>query len=105
MQRCVAAIRYEVRPIDGRALRVVAQSELVANEPGVTKSDDPRAAAALRAPLIAEEQEVHDLRVVLVHRTRESGLRMAAGMDHVVAGRRRARLRRRGRARTSAASG
>ena len=33
---------------------------------------------------MAEEQEVHDLRVVLVHRTRESGLRMAAGMDHVV---------------------
>ena len=84
VQRSVAAIRYEVKPIDGRALRVVAQSELVANEPGVTKSDDPRAAAALRAPLIAEEQEVHDLRVVLVHRTRESGLRMAAAMDHVV---------------------
>ena len=32
-QRSVAAIRYEVRPIDGQPLRVVAQSELVANEP------------------------------------------------------------------------
>jgi alpha,alpha-trehalose phosphorylase len=48
------------------------------------KSGDPRAAAALRAPLEAEEQEVHELRVVLVHRTKDSGLRMAAGMDHVV---------------------
>ena len=48
------------------------------------RSDDPRAAAALRAPLEAEEQEVHDLRIVLVHRTKTSGLRMAAGMDHVV---------------------
>ncbi len=84
VHRSVAAIRYEVRSADGRPLRVVAQSELVANEPGTTQSDDPRAAAALRAPLVAEEQEVHGLRIVLVHRTRESGLRMAAGMDHVV---------------------
>ena len=83
-QRSVAAVRYEVRPTDGRSLRVVAESELVANEPGSMQSGDPRAAAALRAPLVAEEQEVHDLRIVLVHRTRESGLRMAAGIDHVV---------------------
>ena len=68
-QRSVAAIRYEVRPLDGRAVRVVALSELVANEPGPDQSEDPRAASALRAPLVAEEQEVHDLRVVLVHRT------------------------------------
>ena len=66
--------------------------------PARPQTDDPRAAAALRAPLVAEEQEVHDLRVVLVHRTRESGLRMAAGMDHVVEQLRRARDRRRGRA-------
>jgi alpha,alpha-trehalose phosphorylase len=84
VQRSIAAIRYEVRPVDGRAVRVVAQSELVANEPGSLQSKDPRAAAALRAPLIAEEQEVHDLRVALVHQTRESKLRMAAAMDHVV---------------------
>jgi alpha,alpha-trehalose phosphorylase len=84
VQRSVAAIRYEVRPCDGRPLRVVAQSELVANEPSTTKSDDPRAAAAMRAPLEAEEQEIRDLRIVLVHRTKQSGLRMAAGMDHVI---------------------
>ena len=84
VQRSVAAIRYEARPCDGHPLRVVAQSELVANEPSTTKSDDPRAAAAMRAPLVAEEQEVHGHRIVLVHRTRESKLRMAAGMDHVI---------------------
>ena len=87
-------------------LRVVVQSELVANEPGraaaATTRAPPRRCAA---PLEAEEQEVHDLRVVLVHRTRASGLRMAAGMDHVVDGARRARHRRRGRARPRAASG
>ena len=65
-------------------LRVVAQSELVANEPSITKSDDPRAAAAMRAPLDRGGAGGPRPRVVLVHRTRESGLRMAAGMDHVV---------------------
>ena len=84
VQRSVAAIRYEIKATDGEPLRVVAQSELVANEPAGRESGDPRAAAALRAPLEAEEQEVHNLRVVLVHRTKRSGLRMAAGMDHVV---------------------
>jgi alpha,alpha-trehalose phosphorylase len=84
VQRSIAAIRYEVRARDGKPLRLVAQSELVANEPGSARSEDPRAAAALAAPLVAEEQEIHNLRVVLVHRTRESGLRMAAGMDHIV---------------------
>ena len=85
VQRSVAAIRYEIKATDGEPLRVVAQSELVANEPAGEQSADPRAAAAMKAPLEAEEQEVHNLRVVLVHRTRRSGLRMAAGMDHVVA--------------------
>src|SRR5262249_34560244 len=47
VQRSVAAIRYEIRAIDGEPLRVVAQSELVANEPTGTQSRDPRAAAAL----------------------------------------------------------
>ncbi len=82
--RSVAAIRYAVRALDGKVLRIVAQSELVANEPGPEMSADPRAAAALRAPLMAEEQGVHDLRVVLVHQIRASGLRLAAAMDHVV---------------------
>jgi alpha,alpha-trehalose phosphorylase len=85
VQRSVAAIRYEVEPLDGET-RIVVQSELVANEPIPAPSDDPRAAAMLSAPLCAEHHSVHDLRVVLVHRTRASGLRMAAGMDHVVSG-------------------
>lgn len=84
VQRSVAAIRYEVKPLDDQPLRIVAQSELVANEPNAIKTRDPRAAAALEAPLEAEEQEVNNLRVVLVHRTSKSKLRMAAGMDHVV---------------------
>jgi alpha,alpha-trehalose phosphorylase len=85
VQRSVAAILYEVEPL-GAAARIVVQSELVANEPLPEQTDDPRAAAALRAPLVAEQHTQTELSAGLVHRTRASELRMAAGMDHVVDG-------------------
>jgi alpha,alpha-trehalose phosphorylase len=85
VQRSVAAILYEVEPVD-EPVRVVVQSELVANEPGGTLEDDPRAAAALESPLICEEFFDHAARVVLVHSTKASKLRLAAGMDHIVEG-------------------
>lgn len=84
-QRAVAAILYEVEPVDPRT-RVVLQSELVANEPCASVSADPRAAAALDAPLHGEGTSEHDARVILLHSTRHSGLRVAAGIDHLVAG-------------------
>jgi alpha,alpha-trehalose phosphorylase len=84
-QRSIAAVLYEVEPVD-KPLRVVVQSELVANEPGLPPSGDPRAAAAIESPLVSEEFTHHDARVVLVHTTRRSGLRMAAGMDHLIEG-------------------
>ena len=85
VQRAVAAILYEVEPLD-RPVRVVVQSELVANEAGGAKQDDPRAAALLEAPLESEHFFAQDARVVLTHSTRRSGLLMAAGMDHLVEG-------------------
>jgi alpha,alpha-trehalose phosphorylase len=85
VQRSIAAIRYEVEPID-RPMRVVVQSELIANEPAPPQSLDPRAAAALESPLAAIEHFEHATRVVLVHSTRSSKLGMAAGMDHVLDG-------------------
>jgi alpha,alpha-trehalose phosphorylase len=85
VQRTVAAILYEVETVDA-PLRVVVQSELVANEPAPPRSADPRAAAALESPLQSEEFSDHGTRVVLVHSTKRSGLRMAAGMDHIVEG-------------------
>src|SRR5262249_41423497 len=60
------------------------QSELVANEDTPVLSGDPRVAAAMSAPLEAEEQIVSDLAAGLIHSTRRSGLRLAAGMDHIV---------------------
>ena len=53
-QRAIAAILYEVEPIDD-GVRVVAQSELVANEPVPAPIDmDPRAGALLIEPLRSE---------------------------------------------------
>jgi alpha,alpha-trehalose phosphorylase len=85
VQRAIAAILYEVQPL-GEGARIGVQSELVANEPLEMRDDDPRAAAALRSPLASELHACHDLRVTLVHRTKESALRMAAAMDHVIEG-------------------
>ena len=82
-QRAIAAIEYVVEAVDGKA-RVIVQSELMANEPSAPRSDDPRLAGALENPLVAVEQDVHDRRVTLLHRTRRSGLQVAAGMDHLV---------------------
>jgi len=85
VQRSVAAICYEVQALDG-PVRVVVQSELVANEQLPPAGGDPRVAAVLEAPLRPEAHECHDARVELVHCTEHSGLRVAAAMDHIVAG-------------------
>jgi alpha,alpha-trehalose phosphorylase len=82
VQRAIAAIRYEVEPI-GDPARIVVQSTLVANEPVADRPNDPRAAAALRAPLVGEYHANSGMEVALGHRTRSSGLRMAAGLDHL----------------------
>jgi trehalose/maltose hydrolase-like predicted phosphorylase len=82
-QRAVAAIEYVVEPVD-QALRLIVQSELVANEPTPAPSGDPRGAAALEHPLAAMDLDLRDRGAVLLHRTRRSGLQVAAGMDHLV---------------------
>jgi alpha,alpha-trehalose phosphorylase len=83
--RSIVGIAYEVEPLDGR-VNVVVQSELVANEQLPANAGDPRAAVALEAPLVSEENLVHDNGALLVHRTRGSQLRLAAMMDHVISG-------------------
>jgi alpha,alpha-trehalose phosphorylase len=83
VQRSVAAIVYEIEPLDGEAT-VVVQSELVANESMPVVGSDPRAAAVLSAPLESMQYGHDDRRAILVHSTRASGLTMAAAMDHVI---------------------
>jgi len=84
-QRAVALVEYIVEPVDGE-FPVVVQSELVANESLPVASKDPRAAAALAEPLVAEMHDANGLRAILVHSTRASELRMAAAMEHLVEG-------------------
>ena len=81
--RSVAAVCYEVEAVEAE-VRLILQSELVANEEKPVTSRDPRVAAALDKPLkfVARDDENHG--AVLLHRTRASGLLMAAAMDHVI---------------------
>ena len=83
--RAVAAIEYLVEAMND-GFPVVIQSVLVANEASPDASADPRAAAALAAPLESEMFGHHEGGAVLVHRTKTSGLRMAAAMENLVEG-------------------
>jgi alpha,alpha-trehalose phosphorylase len=83
-QRAIVAISYEVEAV-GQEIQVVIQSELVANEelPGALR--DPRGGAVLTKPLVGEQaMKTEDGRILLIHRTALSELRMAAVMDHEV---------------------
>jgi trehalose/maltose hydrolase-like predicted phosphorylase len=94
-QRAIAAINYTVEPTENK-LRLVVQSELVANEELPQVGKDPRLSAILQSPLVSEEHQIYHgglARVVLVHKTRASGLRMAAGMSHEITGPERMRTR------------
>jgi alpha,alpha-trehalose phosphorylase len=84
-QRAIAAISYEVTPLDAQ-VRVAVQSELLANEQLPAMPGDPRAAAALEQPLLCEHHHADGLAAVLVHTTKRSGLRIGAAMDHLVDG-------------------
>jgi alpha,alpha-trehalose phosphorylase len=84
-QRAVAAISYEVTPVDA-PVRVAVQSELLANETLPQTAGDPRVAAVLEQPLEAEHYNSTDHAVLLVHKTKRSGLLVGAAMDHLIEG-------------------
>ncbi|MFL6133905.1 MAG: glycoside hydrolase family 65 protein [Nocardioidaceae bacterium] len=82
-QRVLAAISYEVEPLDD-GFYLALQSDLLANAGSVKESRDPRNPAPLTRPLRCELADSDNTCAVLVHRTARSGLRVAAGMDHVL---------------------
>lgn len=84
-QRAMLAIDYHVEAVDD-PIRVVIQSELVANEEIPQTSKDPRVAAVLSKPLVPEHHSSNDSRSLLMHHTRNSKLRMAVACDHVIHG-------------------
>ncbi len=84
VHRALAAIEYVVEPVDGPA-EIALQSELVANEPaGSIDARDPRTAANVESPLVAEFSNHQGQRAILIHSTKRSKLRIAAGMDHAI---------------------
>ncbi|MFC7545214.1 glycoside hydrolase family 65 protein [Plantactinospora sp. GCM10030261] len=84
-QRAIAAIEYEVEAVDAE-VRLILQSELVANEELPPQSKDPRVAAVLNKPLQAEERLIQPNGGLLIHRTKASGLRVVAAMSHDIDG-------------------
>src|SRR5579875_386221 len=80
-RRSILAVRYRVEPVD-EPVRIVVQSELVADEPVPVQSNDPRVAAAIARPLEPVLHEANEHRAHLVHRTRQSKLQLAAAMDN-----------------------
>ncbi|MCA0145574.1 glycoside hydrolase family 65 protein [Blastococcus sp. LR1] len=87
VRRSIAAVEYKVEVVDDLGdLYVALQSDLLANDDGVAagEDDDPRAAAALANPLQCELAAARGRKAVLVHHTKRSRLRVAAGMDHLI---------------------
>ncbi len=84
-QRAIAAISYEVEALDA-PMRVVVQSELVANETLPDQGRDPRAGAVPDCRLECEEHQTRGTIGLMIHRTCASGLRIGAAMDHCVEG-------------------
>jgi alpha,alpha-trehalose phosphorylase len=83
VERAVMAVEYTVEAVDA-TVRIVVQSELVANEQLPAQSADPRVAAVLERPLVSTYRHGHGHSALLSHSTRSSGLSMAAFMDHQV---------------------
>ena len=85
-QRAIAAVLYEVEPLDEGIAGWSCSRFLVANETAPDPDPDPRSAAMLARPLQPEYHGSMDMAVLLAHSTRKSGLRMVAAMDHVFDG-------------------
>ena len=83
-QRAVLATRFEVEAVDART-RVVVQSGLVADEelPDLG-GGDPRVSAVLQDALEGLDSAVRGNGGYLVHRTRRSGITVAAAMENLV---------------------
>lgn len=80
-ERAIAAIRYEVEPLD-LEMEIVVQSlpTKMFRGPATIRVSPPT-----RPPLVGDFAEATHCGV-LGHHTKESGLRMAAGMDHELLG-------------------
>jgi alpha,alpha-trehalose phosphorylase len=83
VHRYLAAIEYEVTLLDADA-PVVISSELVQHDHAEEDSGDPRRRALGRRVLEPRVGEAGDLRVILGFATRNSGMTLGCGIDHVI---------------------
>jgi alpha,alpha-trehalose phosphorylase len=84
-RRSIAAVEYSVECTDDQGdLYIAVQSDLLANESVTTETGDPRAGSVMKRPLQSEMHVGRGRHAVLVHQTRRSKLRLAAGMEHEV---------------------
>ncbi len=84
-QRAIAAIQWEVEAVD-QPVRIVVQSELMANEELPAPDADPRSGATNLPKLESVFHDATEMQAVLVHKTATSDLRVAAAMQHTVDG-------------------
>lgn len=84
-QRTIVAISYEVEPLD-TPVRVVLQSELVANEMLPELEQDPRAGFVPPSKLVSEEHLTLGTLGLLIHRIPVSNIRIGVAMDHRIMG-------------------
>jgi alpha,alpha-trehalose phosphorylase len=81
--RHVIAMDYEVVALDGRVC-VALSSELVTHDEAQATDDPRRAKGFADKVLVARSGQADGARAVLELATRNSGLQLAAGMDHAV---------------------
>jgi alpha,alpha-trehalose phosphorylase len=82
--RHLAAILYEVTVLDGRA-PVVLVSEVRSHQESQTSEEDPRKARGFEGQvLLPTSHRLEGKNIVLTHRTRNSRLGLACGVDHTI---------------------
>jgi len=82
--RHLAAISYEVTVQNAEA-PVVISSQIVARQNGVGNEGDPRRSRGFQHRVLeTEDTRVRDRRIVLGHKTSNSGMTIASGIDHVI---------------------
>ncbi len=82
--RHVAAISYQVTILNADA-PVVISSEAVGDQSNQASVNDPRQAKGFgHKVLLPQEHYAQDMRLILTHRVRNSGMTVACGVDHLI---------------------
>ena len=82
--RHVAAISYQVTILNADA-PVVISSELVGGQPNQASVNDPRQGKGFQHKvLLPQEHFADEMRLMMTHRARNSGMTIACGVDHLI---------------------